>query len=439
MRYYCLSVFEKKARAKARKEASRKRKREKELEKRRRARARKLASEKAKMEKLKKLEAEKLKKAREKERARRRKEEAHKKEIEKRRAYRKLETLRRQAEREEQKKRLHEIEVAKAKNERRKARRHEKSIKHQKELLKKRAKRYVRRKARKKRISEKKKEYYQKVLRPKRYKNRIEANDIPGRFIIVTTQDLKVRRKWYSKSWWSDALNQFNEMVEKNHTTVMCPIEEIASSGNKVRKTSFEVLLLKMVNPEVEDNISVFKDKHGKSVTVKTDNERWQIVLKEPWYHEERFIICGHNPVRDKKSTRWICENLIEKEKSVDNLKRVILWKNFLIIYWNDDFSFAIAKTQKTARRLYMLLFDKYQNDGSVIFFGYLDKQFIPMWIEKIQEKTGWERLKKKYRKQTYFSKAVASTDSRVERANPIPTTSKSTTSTDGNGSSGTE
>ena len=207
-------------------------------------------------------------------------------------------------------------------------------------------------------------------------------------------------------------------MIDENHKNVICPIEQIASDSDVTKNTEIELLLLKHVNPEVEDNTSVFRDENGKIVHVTTDNEELLIALKQPWYVEEKFIVNNMNPLRDKKTAKWICENIIEKDLSINNLKKVFIWGNYIIFNGDNDFDFVIGKTEQTAVNLYMALFKKYENTDYIYFIGELDMSQVSKWTEKICQKTGWKNLKRG--KHTYFSKSSPEIKKR------IPTNSKS-------------
>ena len=213
--------------------------------------------------------------------------------------------------------------------------------------------------------------------------------------------------------------------MSKNHETVMCPAEEITSSSKPTMRTVREIVLVKKINPEVEDNISVFRDEFGKTVTVRTNKENWTIVLKEPWYVEEKFIVPNQNPRSSKKTAGWLCENFIENDLSIDNMKKVFLWQNYVIIDGDKGFEFAIGMTVRAAINLYMTLFKKYESTEYVYFIGELHHSLVRKWSEKIREKTGWENLQRA--KRTYLTKASSSEE---EMLKSIPTSSKSTRST---------
>ena len=176
----------------------------------------------------------------------------------------------------------------------------------------------------------------------------------------------------------------------------------------------------------------MFRDKNEKIVKVKTDNEEWAVVLKEPWYKEEKFIVNNMNPVREKKTANWICDNLIEKDLSQNNFKKVLLWHNYLIIDADNGFDFCIAKTTNTATNLYIALLNKYSETNYIYFIGELHPTQYEKWTLKIINKTGWDR--KKFHL-TFKTKSNYGLISSAESLNSIPTKSKSTTSASGKSS----
>ena len=427
-----LLTFEEKAKERAKKAALKKAKHEREVQKKKEARHKAALKRQAKKlnDWLKERQSE-LDKAYEMEMKFREKEKEKEKERKKKAAQK--ERLMEKKRKEKEKEKLKKIEMKKKAAE--KAKRHEEAVIHRREMDRLKHKRYRDIARKKKKKAEANRKYYETHRGYEILKKRIETHDIPGTFLIVTAQDMVVKRKWNSKQWWNDALERYNELIEKNHSEMMCPADQIASSTKKTANTFRELLLLKKINPEVEDNITAFRDDNGKIVNVTTDKENWVVVLKKPWYVEEKFIVCGCNPLSGKKTAQWIGENFIEKDLSVENMKKVFLWRNFLIIDGDLDFTFAIGKTHKAARNLYMSLFKKYEKTDYVYFIGYLDSQLVSKWKEKIKEKTGWENLKRG--KYTYHTKSSAASLAAEEIKNPIPTTSKSTVSTNGMSSEG--
>lgn len=451
MRKYKLVLPESIAKEKERQKELKRRKAAREAAKRKEARKREAerrkAREKAEKEKAKALEKEKAEKekAREIRRAEqaakkyqkkliymkeryRKYVEAHKDEIEARRKEReaaKAEAkLVRLAEKNAQK--VRETEAKRLEKE--KAEKEKEAVR----LRSERNKKYLRQVMKKKRKSEANRRYYDSHGRLEKMKPHIESNDVPGRYIIAVAQDSKVQCSKYKKRWRNEAFDKYNELVEKNHSEVMCPAEEITSTRKATCKTVRELLLLRHVNPDIEGNESSFRDEYGKNVTVRTDDAEWVVERREPWYVDEKFIVPNLNPTSSKKTMGWICENFIDNGLSEDNLKKVFIWGNYVVIDGDDGFEFAIGRTVRAAVNLYLALFKKYDGTDYIYFIGELDSSLAGKWMEKIREKTGWKNLVKG--KRTYYKKASADEE---EITKSMPTSSKSTASTRGKSSGG--
>lgn len=300
---------------------------------------------------------------------------------------------------------------------------------------KKANKRYYKKIKLKKRAKEYCKKYYQEHKGKASYEKHVLSNDTLGKFCIAFAKDDNIKKPISTRRWWNDIMEKFNELVENNHKNTMCPVTEYTNNGGKrrrIKEVNEEIMLLKQVDPNVEDNISVFRDKNGKIVKVKTDDEEWAVVLKEPWYREEKFVVNNMNPVKEKQTAHWISENLIENGLSKNCLKKVLLWHNYVLIDGDDGFDFCIAKTADTAVNLYMALFNKYSETDYVYFVGDLHQTQYDKWRQRIMDKTGWDKKKLTitFKPRCYYKKV-----SSEESSKPIPTKSKSTRSTSGKSS----
>lgn len=461
MRKYRLVLPESIAKEKARLAELKKKKKAKEAAKRAEKRKRERLREKERLKKLKQKEKEKERERKRKEKEKQKKHEAalkrkrkrenawhRKKYWEEKRAYfhehkkeiiseKTKQALLRKKKKKAYKKEYNEARRSAASVERmalKDKKERDKKIEEKKIRRKKENKRYHNKVKLKKYRQEYSQKYYYAHKGKETYEKHILTNDISGKFRIVLVKNGVVRKTLTTKKWWSDATEKWNELVSENHKEVLCPVKEHTNhhgNVNTLKELNEEILLLKKINPEYEDNISVFRDKNGKTVKVKTDDEEWTVVLKEPWYREEKFIVNSMNPVREKKTAHWICDNLIEKNLSQNNLKKIILWKNYLIIDGDNDFDFCIAKTDTTATNLYMALFAKYYETDYVYFIGDLHQTQYEKWKMKIMNKTGWDREKLMLTFKTKSGYKRISVDS----SNDIPTKSKSTKSASGKSS----
>lgn len=312
-----------------------------------------------------------------------------------------------------------------------------KKLEEKKARKKKSNRRYHKKIRQKKRISEYNKKYYREHKGKASYEKHILTNDTPGHFRIAFSNDGVIKRVLCNKHWWSDVMGKWNQLVEEKNKELMCPVKEYINHHGKehtIKEVNKEMVLLKKIDPEIEDNISVFRDKNGKIVKVKTDDEEWAIVLKVGLFHEEKFVVNNMNPNRERKTALWIGENLIEKGTSRNNFKKVLLWHNYVLIDADSGFDFCIAKTEKTAVDLYMALFNKYSETDYVYFIGDLDKTQYDKWRQRIMNKTGWDstKLMRTFKINSSYKRLSSSSE---ESSKPIPTKSKSTRSASGKSS----
>ena len=332
-------------------------------------------------EKQREREKARIKAARERERARRKKREAELREKQRKAAKRKKEA---------QRVKEHKKELAQKKRQRK----HEYVLRHAKEKKSARNRRWYKKKMAPIKFAKLHREasmkYYYEKIYPERLKSRIEANDLPGTFVIAIANDGVVEYKKIFRHWRNDAFEKFEEMIESNHANAMCP-KEYEKDGKPWTDTDSkkELLLLKHVNPEVEGNETSFPNDYGMNITVSTDDEEWAILRKEPWYVEEMFSVNDRPRAAEKHTAEWIGENLIEPKVSEYSLKRVIIWKKILIIDYDDDFDFVIGRSELATTNLYLSLFKRYEDLENVFFVGDLSQRYYTKWAGKIGERTG--------------------------------------------------
>ena len=291
-------------------------------------------------------------------------------------------------------KRLAEIEAE------RKARKKEKErLKKEKEKEKEREKK--RKKALKRKI--KLKRLNSKRAYEKRRKARLELIKQTGDehayyTILVVKNNRKLRS--VGRSWWKiKAYGIFNDAVEKNRQSVVFPRTVMTNRKNgqhDAQPLKYEILLVKKVN-EGEDTTSSFRNEEGKFIdNVITDWPGHVIVEKAEWLVEETFGVYGHHPSRDRKTYTFILENLIlSSDDTADEMRRVMVFKNKVIIQYIDDFDFITCYDNKQAKTLY----DRLETDVSrlkrkyIVFMGEAAKDTSTKWLDKFEDKTGWNRI----------------------------------------------
>lgn len=275
----------------------------------------------------------------------------------------------------------------------RKAKREEKArIKKEKEEEKKRLKKIAHKKKLK---SKQNKRAYQK-RRNAELERRKHLGDEQGYFSVYITKNRK-RIRYIGASWWkTDAYKIFTNAIEGNRKKVLFPQSEITQK-NEAIPVKYEILLVKKTK-EGESNVSEFRNDIGKYVTnIITDWDDHVIIDKADWFIEAKFGIYGYHPYKDKKTYSFILNNLLLNNANTgDEMRRIMIYKNKLIIQYLEDFDFITCYNEDQCEELYA----KLQKDITklkkkyIVFMGKIVSDLISSWIDKFEEKTGWERYK---------------------------------------------
>lgn len=289
-------------------------------------------------------------------------------------------------------KRLLEIKAEKERRKEEKAKiKAEKEAK-QKEELKEKRKRKLRQKQNKR--------YYDKIKKAKA-KERKELGDRKAYFMILIVKNNR-RVKRLGAAWWiNDAYKIYNSIMERNKNEVKFPVifRTQSNSNNRAENktmTKWELLLVEKIK-KGDDNVTQFRDENGKFINVQViDHEEYKIIAKNEWRVEEKFNVYGYHPKKDRKDYTFILNELfLNKLNLIDDVIRVNVLGNKLLISYSENFDFVICKNNNEAERLYTA----FQNDDllkknkSVIFFGdIVGIQQKKETYDKIMEKTGWDR-----------------------------------------------
>jgi len=176
---------------------------------------------------------------------------------------------------------------------------------------------------------------------------------------------------------------------------VIFPIEK--ENNEVLEDTNFEYLILE--SNRTEQPNPFMPNEYGKLVEQKTTSNKWIILDKFPYKEEELFWVWGYNPRTDRKDFQWIYDNIIVNNLSAYDIKRVILYKNKIIIKDdNNDIEMILCKTLSDAVRFYNLLetFTKRDNLKQIVFLGSYNKisDKRRRLEEELMELTGWNKTK---------------------------------------------
>lgn len=277
----------------------------------------------------------------------------------------------------------------------REARRAEKErIKKEKEAEKLKVKKLER----KKKLKQKQNQKYYKKVRDKVLQERAEKGDKRTYHMVVIMKNYK-RKKRIGASWWmSDAYEIYNKAREENHNSVKFPVRLYEANtskhkdGVKQTKPVFEIMIIQR-NPDGGEK-AMIRNKAGKYIpNLIIDNEYYTILDKDEWFEEETFNVYGYHPKKDRKDFSFILNEMLLKDVSPDNIKRVFPYHNRVIIQYNDDIDIITCKTAEESERLHTELEKAVGNNKYVLFTYRTSSKNIASWVlNKIEEKTGWTR-----------------------------------------------
>lgn len=193
-----------------------------------------------------------------------------------------------------------------------------------------------------------------------------------------------------------EEIGYVKSQLELRNKNVILPKKFVNSSSKSKELFEFkgEYLFLKKIRDiENEDNVTVLPNDIGKLVEHKTSSERWKIADKMPCLVEETFWIYGLNPFNQRKTTKWIMENLVDTVLEIPTqCIRISVFFNKVVFRYDDDFNFVTCKNISDAVRLYNKIEEYYPKEKRVIFCGYIEPNTdrCKYMLNLFKEKTGW-------------------------------------------------
>ena len=220
--------------------------------------------------------------------------------------------------------------------------------------------------------------------------------DAYGFYRIVLTKNYNQFDE-LSYSWWMlTAFKKFNKYIEENREGVICEKQIAQSNIQDNEPVKYEILLLKKIDPEVDDGVRSFRNEAGMFIENKiANNTKYAIISKADWYIPETYNVYGYNPVSDRKTGRWIFDNIINKDCCRENTKNVFMCDNKLIVQYDSGLDFVLCKNSSECLRLYNGLEHAMgKKNRFVIFSSYLVDARKSWLYNELEKKTGWNREK---------------------------------------------
>lgn len=191
-----------------------------------------------------------------------------------------------------------------------------------------------------------------------------------------------------------DAYIKLKELQENNKNIIF---KKKFTNKGEISEYKGEYLLLKK-NREGDLQNGMLRNEYGKLIEHISSNSKWVVYDKCKRDIEETFWVYGKCPKTDRKTFKWVYDNLIKDKIETDyDIERVLIYKNKLIIkYDNNEMSIILCKTTSDAIRFYELLKVWCKGDKQVFFIGSYDKISDKRreLEEELMNYTGWNKIK---------------------------------------------
>ena len=230
------------------------------------------------------------------------------------------------------------------------------------------------------------------MAKTRKYK-RIERNKIKTYSIILLNHG-RLLRKVESFPTEKSAYKAFNKMIEESKE-IKFPILS-NNSYHVMEEADYELAIIK--SKEYGDSHTTkIRDKSGEFVDYQTDDDDFVIVDKKTYYMEEKFWVYGYNPKLQRKTFDWIYENFVENVLSKEEFLTIAVYNNKVLFENGNNLEMVICKTMEDSRRMYNLIeemLDKKKIKLVVLLGDLRYSKYKVDWMNKIQELTGWNRIK---------------------------------------------
>lgn len=203
-------------------------------------------------------------------------------------------------------------------------------------------------------------------------------------YSLIITRDYKRIKTIGNYKWSKDVYGKYNIMVHENENSVKFPKEiiEIIHDGEKeIEKRIIEEIMI-IEKGANDDDAFIYRNEEGKlEKNIISSMPDYKIVAKHLWLTEETFSVIDNNCNTEKKTFSYIKNEMIMDNISLEKMKRIFTYKNYLIIQENNDISAVLCKTGKNAIRLYGAL-QKDIKDNKYIFFSGSCAKRLYGWVD---------------------------------------------------------
>jgi hypothetical protein len=199
-------------------------------------------------------------------------------------------------------------------------------------------------------------------------------------------------------------IEQVKKEIIKRNDEVIFPKTYVNNNTTKNHYNSLliknEYLILERIETSSSSSTPKLTNEFGKYIEHTTNSDIWKIYDKLPCVEEESFWVYGYHPKRERKTFKWIYENLlINTLLETSSLLRIFIYKNKIFFRQNDGyFDFVVCKNISDTIKMYNKLIEWCnQNKIKKCFFtGEVQtcSERGKLLIKDLQEKTGWSLRK---------------------------------------------
>lgn len=177
-----------------------------------------------------------------------------------------------------------------------------------------------------------------------------------------------------------DAYTLFNKMKKANEE-VKFPVKYV--NKKKILPAKYEIVMLE----RNDDEEALLPNEYGKNtVHVITNNDNWKMMDKCPYLKEETFWYYGYHPSYSRKTVDFIINNIRK-----DEYKEFLLFKNKLIIRYDNDIDLITCKCREDSYRLMNYIMKIIKPSSKTVYYYNLNETYQNTVKNLIHKKTGWD------------------------------------------------
>lgn len=209
---------------------------------------------------------------------------------------------------------------------------------------------------------------------------------------VILTSNGKRIKTLCTVSSEKTAYKKFKELIEENKK-VSFPVRYI--NIGKLVNAHYELFIIK--KNEDDNKTTKLKDENGRITEYQTDNDNWIIIDREDYDKEETFWVYGYHPVFQRKTFKWIYNEMCKNRNNKNDIIQIYAFRNKLLISTTYNMDMVMCKNISDCIRLYNELERKCkENKLKYIFFmgDAYNSALKKDWFKKIKELTGWSDTK---------------------------------------------